>query len=268
MPNTKMTVPEFINKKKRSEKIAIVTAYDFPSATIADSAGVDAILVGDSVGMVALGYKNTIPVNMDIMLHHVSAVSKGAKNALVIADMPFLSYQTAISDAVRNAGRFLQEAGAAAVKLEGGIEYADTVAAISKAGIPIMGHIGLLPQSINRIGGYRPQGREESSADKLIADAESLQDAGAFAIVLELVPMSLSEKITNTLSIPTIGIGSGPACDGQVLVWHDLLGIYEGFAPKHAKRYAEIGKLIHEAIKSYVEDVRSGAFPTEKESVK
>ena len=268
MPEQTITAPDFIKMKERGEKIAVLTAYDYPSALIADAAGVDAILVGDSLGMVVLGYDTTLPVTMEDMLHHVKAVTRAAKRALVIADMPFMSYQISPEEGLRNAGRFLQEAGAAAVKLEGGGPVVETVARITSAGIPVMGHLGMQPQSVHQVGGYRAQGREEEAARRMLSDAKALQDAGVFAIVLEVVPMGLAKEISDSLRVPTIGIGAGPDCDGQVLVLHDMLGFYERFAPKHARRYAEIGENMRKAISDYVEDVRTGGFPGEKESVK
>jgi 3-methyl-2-oxobutanoate hydroxymethyltransferase len=253
--------------KERGEKIAVLTAYDYPSALITEAAGVDAILVGDSLGMVVLGYETTLPVTMDDMLHHVKAVTRAAKRALVIADMPFMSYQIGPEDGLRNAGRFMQEGGASAVKLEGGGRTVETVARITGAGIPVMGHLGMQPQSVHQVGGYRAQGREEEAARRIMSDAKALEDAGAFAVVLEVVPMGLAKEITAALRIPTIGIGAGIHCDGQVLVLHDMLGIYEHFAPRHARRYAEIGKTMQEAIAAYADDVRSGRFPGNKESI-
>jgi len=268
MSERRMTAPEFIRMKERGERIVVLTAYDFPSAAIAELAGVDALLVGDSVGMVSLGYKTTLPVTMEMMLHHAGAVARAAKRALVIADMPFMSYQVDDDDAVRNAGRFLQEAGAAAVKLEGAGPTVEIVERIVAAGIPVMAHLGYTPQSVHQLGGPRAQGREEEAARKMLAGAKELQDAGAFALVLEVVPMDLAKEITAELRIPTIGIGAGPHCDGQVLVFHDVLGIYEGYTPRHAKRYAEVGELMRKAIAEYAGDVRESRFPTEEESIR
>lgn len=259
----KTTAPEFLAKKERGEKIVVVTAYDYPSAIVAEAAGVDALLVGDSLGMVVLGYETTIPVTMDDMLHHVKAVSRASKEALVIADMPFMSYQTSPDEAVRNAGRFLQEGGAAAVKLEGGGRMAETVAKITDVGIPVMGHLGMQPQSVHQVGGYRAQGKDENAARRILADARELQDAGIFALVLEVIPADLAREVTAALRVPTIGIGAGPHCDGQVLVLHDLLGMYEHYTPRHARRYAEIGRDMRQAIARFADDVREGRFPSE-----
>jgi 3-methyl-2-oxobutanoate hydroxymethyltransferase len=255
----------FLEKKKKGEKITVLTAYDYLTAKIVDSGGVDAILVGDSLGMVVLGYPSTIPVTMEEMIHHTKAVVRGRKNAMVIFDMPFLSYQTGIRDAVLNAGRALKETGCDAVKIEGGTTQKETIRALVDAGIPVMGHIGLQPQSVKTLGGYRLRGKGEER-EKLIEDARAVEEAGAFAVVLEKIPFSLAKEITELLSIPTIGIGAGKYCDGQVLVFHDMVGLFEEFKPKFVKRYAELGKLAREAVKQYIEEVKSGKFPDEEHS--
>ncbi len=252
--------------KKRGERFAMLTAYDYPSARLVEEAGVPIILVGDTLGMVVLGYDTTIPVTMDEMLHHVKAVVRGTRKAHVVADMPFMSFQAGPQDALRNAGRMLKEGGAQSVKLEGGRRVADTISLLVSSGIPVMGHIGLTPQSVNQFGGYKVQGKTPAAAVKLINDAVALEQAGAYAIVLETIPAQLGEVITQKVSIPTIGIGAGPHCDGQVQVFHDLLGLFEEFVPKHAKRYAQLGEVIKEAVGRYVAEVKGGAFPTERES--
>ena len=252
--------------KKRGERFAMLTAYDYPSARLVEEAGVPIILVGDTLGMVVLGYDTTIPVTMDEMLHHVKAVVRGTRKAHVVADMPFMSYQPGPQDALRNAGRMLKEGGAQSVKLEGGPRVADTISLLVSSGIPVMGHIGLTPQSVNQIGGYKVQGKTPAAAVKLINDAVALEQAGAYAVVLETIPAQLGEVITEKVSIPTIGIGAGPHCDGQVQVFHDLLGLFEEFVPKHAKRYAQLGEVIKVAVGRYVAEVKEGAFPTERES--
>ncbi|MDO8616312.1 MAG: 3-methyl-2-oxobutanoate hydroxymethyltransferase [Dehalococcoidia bacterium] len=252
--------------KKRGEKIAMLTAYDYPSARLVEEAGVPIILVGDSLGMVVLGYDSTVPVTMDEMLHHVKAVVRATKRAHVVADMPFMSYQASPADALRNAGRLLKEGGAQSVKLEGGARVAETVRMMVEAGIPVMGHVGLTPQSVNQFGGYKVQGKTPAAAVRLLSDAMALQEAGAYAIVLETIPAQVAETITGKLSIPTIGIGAGPGCDGQVQVFHDLLGLFTDFTPRHARRYAEVGETIINAVRNYAFDVQEGRFPTDKES--
>lgn len=259
----RVTTATLRDMKAAGDPIVMVTAYDTPSARLAEEAGVDAILVGDSLGMTVLGYDSTLPVTLDDMLRHTAAVARGTSRALVIADMPFLTFQVSPKEAVRNAGRFLAEAGATAVKLEGGVSIAPTVERLVAAGIPVMGHVGLTPQSVNVFGGYKVQGRETDSAIALVQDALALEAAGAFAVVLELVPAELAAMVSEELSIPTIGIGAGGGCDGQVQVFHDLLGLGT-FVPKHAKRYAEVGDAIRSAIGAYAADVRSGAFPAEE----
>ncbi|MDI6894648.1 MAG: 3-methyl-2-oxobutanoate hydroxymethyltransferase [Bacillota bacterium] len=248
-------------KKRNGQKITMLTAYDYPTARAMDEIGIDIILVGDSLGMVVLGYENTVFVTMEEMLHHTRPVVRGAKNTMVVADMPFLTYHFSVEDALRNAGRFIQEAGAQAVKLEGGKERVPVVKAMVDAGIPVLGHIGLTPQSIHQLGGHRVQGKDLETAKKLISDAKALEEAGCFAIVLECVPAPLAERITKELSIPTIGIGAGAGCDGQVLVSHDLLGLFAGHAAKFVRQYAQIGQIMREAFKAYKEDVEAGRFP-------
>ena len=255
-------VTDFPAKKQRGEKLAILTAYDYATAFYVDAAGVDGILVGDTLGMVVLGHPTTLPVTMEQMLDRTAAVARAAQRAPVIADMPFLSYQVNDDEAVRNAGRFLKEAGAHAVKLEGGHRVAPLVQRLTETGIPVMGHLGMTPQSVHQFGGFRLQGRGRAASERVLADAVELEAAGAFALVLELVPAELAAAITKTLRIPTIGIGAGPACDGEVQVFHDLLGLCETLKPRHAKRYAEVGKLIQRAVAQYVAEVREGDFPT------
>ncbi len=262
MDRKKVTIPALHAKKQRGEPIAMITAYDYPGAQAVDEAGVDLILVGDSLGMVVLGYDSTVPVTMDEMIIHTAAVKRGTKYAHVVGDMPFLSYQADATEAIRNAGRFLKEGGADSVKLEGGAEMAPIVKAIVAAGIAVMGHIGLTPQSRSKLGGYRVQGKTRSAAHKLLADALALQEAGAYAIVLETTPDRVSEFISKQLSIPTIGIGAGAGCDGQVLVFHDLLGYFDRFSPRHNKLYANIRPIIIEAVKQYVSEVTRRDFPT------
>ncbi|MEO8586443.1 MAG: 3-methyl-2-oxobutanoate hydroxymethyltransferase [Acidobacteriota bacterium] len=261
LPQRKITLLTLQAKKDRGEPITMLTAYDFPTARALDRAGVDAILVGDSLGMVVLGYDTTIPVTMEDMLHHARAVSRGAKTAHLIGDMPFMSYQTSVEDALFNAGRFLKDGGMNAVKLEGGREIVPAVRAIVAAGIPVMGHIGLTPQKVNQLGGFRTQGKSATAARTLIEDAHALQDAGCHLLVLEAIPDRLAALITQRLSIPTIGIGAGAACGGQVLVTHDLLGMTDGFTPKFVKRYANLGEEMGRAFGAYIDDVAAGRFP-------
>ena len=263
----KVTTLTFRQKKERGEPITMLTAYDYPTAMAIDKAGIDSILVGDSLGMVVLGYENTLPVTMDEMLHHARAVSRGAKSALLVGDMPFMSYQVSTEEAVRNAGRFLQQAGMDAVKLEGGRERADAVRAIVGTGIPVMGHLGLTPQSVHQIGGFRAQGKTASAAKRLLEDAHILEDAGAFSIVLESVPAQLAEYISKQISIPTIGIGAGAGCDGQVLVTHDLLGLFERFTPKFVKQYANLHEVMNKAFADYLDDVETKRFPAVEHTV-
>src|SRR4030066_880566 len=266
MPN--FTIHDFLKKKKEGKKIIMLTAYDYPFAQIVDEAGIDAILVGDSLRMVVQGLDNTLPVTMDEMIYHTKMVTRAVKSAMVIGDMPFMSYQTGVEDAVRNAGRFLKEAGASAVKLEGGAEIASHIKAMTKSDIPVMAHIGLTPQSIHRMGGYKVQGKTEEAARKLIEEAHIVEDAGAFSVLLEAIPMDLAKKKTEELSIPTIGIGAGTYCDGQVLVLHDLLGLFERFVPKFVKKYANLKEDALKAIKIYKQEIEQGAFPSEEQSFK
>jgi 3-methyl-2-oxobutanoate hydroxymethyltransferase len=262
----KVTINDFLKKKQEGQKITMLTAYDYPFAQIVDEAGIDAILVGDSLAMVVQGLDNTLPVTMDEMAYHTKMVSRAAKRAMIIADMPYLSYQISVEDAVRNAGRFIKEAGAHAVKIEGGREVSEKVEAMTKAEIPVMAHIGLTPQAIHRMGGYKVQGRTEEAAKTLMEDAKILQDAGAFSLLLEAIPAGLAAQITKDLTIPTIGIGAGPHCDGQVLVIHDVLGLFERFVPKFVKRYANLKEDALEAIKQYKEEVEKGLFPGKEHS--
>jgi 3-methyl-2-oxobutanoate hydroxymethyltransferase len=262
----RITTAVIRNMKKKGERITMLTAYDYPTALIVDEAGTDIILVGDSLGMVVLGYDSTIPVTMEEMIHHTKAVSRAAKHAMVVGDMPFMSYQVSLEDAMYNAGRFLQEAGAQGVKLEGGREVAEITRRITSSGIPVMAHIGLTPQSVHQIGGYKVQGKEDASAKRILEDARILEEAGAFSIVLECVPAELAKAITKSLSIPTIGIGAGINCDGQVLVVHDMLGMFEKFTPKFVKTYDNLNVHMKDAIKQYLDEVRGGLFPEKKHS--
>src|SRR5437870_33302 len=264
----KVTVPEIIKMKQRGEKITCLTAYDYSFARILDEAGVDMLLVGDSVGCVVQGNHNTLAVTMDEMIYHTRAVVRGRKRALVIGDMPFLSYQASKEQALQNAGRFLKEAGGEAVKLEGGVAVKETIAATVNAGIPVMGHIGLTPQSVHQFGGYKIQGRDKTRREMVLRDAVAVEEAGAFAVVLEGMPLDLAEEITKRLTIPTIGIGAGVHCDGQVLVIHDMLGLFDDFTPKFAKRYAELGEIMTAAVKSFIEEVRAQKFPGKEHSFK
>lgn len=261
-----MTVKTFLKMKQRGEKIAVLTAYDFFTAKILDDIGIDSILVGDSANMVFYGAKDTLSISMDQMIYHTQAVSKAAKRALVIGDMPFLSYQTSVSDAILNAGRFLKEGGAHGVKIEGGLEMKDTVKRLIEVGIPVMGHIGMTPQSIEKFGGYSVQGKDEKKAEYLLESAKALEDAGCFSIVLECIPRELAKKISSTLKIPTIGIGAGIDCDGQVLVVNDILGLYEEFKPKFVRRYTELAKEMRKACKNFIDDVKTKKYPSEEES--
>ncbi len=264
----KNTTATFAEMKKKGEKITMLTAYDYSTAKMVDQAGINSILVGDSLGMVMLGYSDSTRVTMEDMLHHVKAVVRGTKNALVVADMPFMSYQTSVYDAVKNAGRFIQEGGAGCVKLEGGVSVKAQIEAIVKAGIPVCGHIGLTPQSINAFGGFKVQGKSVEAAKKIIEDAKAVEEAGAFAVVLEGIPAPLADIITNMLTIPTIGIGASKNCDGQVLVYQDMLGMYSDFTPKFVKKYANIGEAMTAAFRLYDEEVKKGAFPTEEYTYK
>ncbi|MBM3151547.1 MAG: 3-methyl-2-oxobutanoate hydroxymethyltransferase [Chloroflexi bacterium] len=263
----KVTVPALRKKKARREPITMLTAYDYPTALALDAAGLDIILVGDSLGMVVLGYPTTLPVTMEEMLHHCRAVARGASNSLLVGDMPFMSYQVSVPEAVRNAGRFLQEGGMDAVKLEGGRDRLEAVRAIVGAGIPVMGHIGLTPQSVNQFGGFRPQGRTAAAATRLLEDARLLEEAGCTSLVLESVPARLASLITNRLEIPTIGIGAGGGCDGQVLVTHDLLGLFERFTPHFVKKYADFHGEMLRAVREYKDEVEGGVFPAAEHEV-
>ncbi|MFC1925400.1 3-methyl-2-oxobutanoate hydroxymethyltransferase [Chloroflexota bacterium] len=262
----RMNIGKLKEMKQKGEKIPMLTAYDYATAKLIDEAGVPLILVGDSLGMVILGYDSTIPVTMEEMIHHTKAVARGAKQALVIGDMPFMTYHANISDTLYNAAQFMQEGGAQAVKLEGGVNVAEAVHRVVGCGIPVMGHIGLTPQSIHQLGGFKVQGKTSEAAVRLLEDARALEEAGAFAVVLETIPAPLGRLISQKISIPTIGIGAGPWCDGQVQVISDLLGLYTDFVPKHAKQYARLFETIKEAVSSYVSEVQGGVFPTEKES--
>ena len=263
----KVTTRTYLRKKQRGQPITMLTAYDYPTARAIDQAGIDSILVGDSLGMVVLGYANTLPVTMEDMLHHCRAVKRGAEYALLVGDMPFMSYQASVQDAVRNAGRFLQEAGMDAVKLEGGRERADAVQAIVSAGIPVMGHLGLTPQSVHQFGGFRPQGMENQAARRLLQDAQILQEAGCFSLVLESVPTRLATYVSQQIDIPTIGIGAGAGCDGQVLVTHDLLGLFDRFTPRFVKKYASFHGEMLGAFQAYKSEVEAGVFPAQEHSV-
>jgi 3-methyl-2-oxobutanoate hydroxymethyltransferase len=267
VPRRKVTTHTFLTKKQRGEVITMLTAYDYPTALAVDQAGIDSILVGDSLAMVVLGYENTLPVTMDDMLHHCQAVARGAHFCLLIGDMPFMSYQVSVEQAVRNAGRFLQEAGMDAVKLEGGRERLDAIRSIVAAGIPVMGHLGLTPQSVHQLGGFRAQGRTAAAARRLVEDAVLVQEAGCFGIVLESVPARLAAFISKRLQIPTIGIGAGLGCDGQVLVTHDLLGLFDRFTPKFVKKYANLHKEIAQAFAGYRSDVEARAFPAAEHTI-
>lgn len=264
----KYTTADFKKAKESGEKIPMLTAYDYSTAKIEDEAGVNAILVGDSLGMVMLGYENTLRVTMEDMIHHSAAVSRGAKNAFVVTDMPFMSYQTSVYDAVVNAGRLVKEGAADAVKLEGGVKFKEHIRAIADASIPVMGHIGMTPQSVNAFGGFKVQGKSAEDAKRVIADAKAVEEAGAFAVVLECVPSKLAAYITEMLSIPTIGIGAGNECDGQVLVYQDMLGMYSDFTPKFVKRFGNIGESMKECFEAYCDEVKSGEFPSKEHTFK
>jgi len=261
------TTADIRRKKASGERFAAITAYDVVTARLADEAGIPLILVGDSLGMVVLGYDTTIPVRLEDILHHTRAVVRGSSKALIVADLPFMTYQKSAEHALENAGRCLQEGGAQAVKLEGGRAMADTVSQLTSAGIPVMGHIGLTPQSVHQLGGFKAQGKDLARARELLADAIALQEAGAFAIVLECIPAELSKQITARLGIPTIGIGAGPHCDAEIQVVSDTLGWFSDFVPKHAKQYANLSDAAADALRTYVREVEEGAFPTERESI-
>ena len=262
----RITINQIKEMKQKGEKISMLTAYDYATAKIIDEVGIPLILVGDSLGMVVLGYESTIPVTIEDMLHHTKAVVRGAQQALVIGDMPFMTYHISVDDALKNAARFIQEAGAQVVKLEGGVTVAEKVRRIVECGIPVMGHIGLTPQSINQLGGFKVQGKTPEAATRMLEDAQILEEAGAFAIVLETVPAPLAALITQRVGIPTIGIGAGIGCDGQVLVINDILGSFTDFVPRHAKQYAKLTDIIRNAVTEYHNEVKAGSFPTDKQS--
>ena len=264
----KNTAATFAAAKAKGEKLSMLTAYDYSTAKLEDESGINGILVGDSLGNVVLGYEDTVSVTMEDMIHHGAAVARGAKNALVVVDMPFMSYEVTVEEAVRNAGRLMKEGRAGAVKLEGGVRVAEQIRAIVKASIPVMGHIGLTPQSINVFGGFKVQGKSEEAARALLADAKAVEEAGAFAVVIEAVPAALAQMITDAVSIPTIGIGAGAGCDGQILVYQDMLGMFSDFTPKFVKRYANVGEVMREAFANYAAEVASGAFPTVEHTYK
>ena len=264
----RLTIKDLQDMKARGEKIPMMTAYDYTSGKLLEQAGIPLMLVGDSLGMVVLGYDSTVPVTMGDMLHHIKTVVRGTEKAHIVGDLPFMSYHAEVSEAIRNAGRILKEGGAQSIKLEGGQEMAETVNRIVKSGIPVMGHVGLTPQSVNQLGGYRVQGKTISDAIRLMEDTRALEEAGAYAVVLECVPAALAQMITDRLSIPTIGIGAGAGCDGQVQVLHDFLGLFTDFLPKHARRYANLAETIQDAASQYISDVHLGEFPTDKESYK
>jgi len=267
LPEKRVRTHDFRLRKEQGLPITILTAYDYPTALAIDRAGLDCILVGDSLGMVVLGYANTLPVTMDEMIHHCRAVARGSRHALLVGDMPFLSYQVSPEEAVRNAGRFLQQGGMDAVKLEGGAEILPALRAILAAGIPVMGHLGLTPQSIHKLGGYRTQGKTAPAAKRMLEDAQALEEAGCFSIVLESIPAQLGELISGRLSIPTIGIGAGARCDGQVLVTHDVLGLFDRFTPRFAKKYADLQQEMARAFSAYREEVESRTFPGHEHAV-
>ena len=260
----KNTVSTLMQQKQSGDKITMLTAYDYTTAQIMDACGVNALLVGDSLGMVMLGYENTLPVTMEDMIHHTAAVSRGAANAFVVADMPFMSYQISVQEAVANAGRLIKEGGAHAVKLEGGAEVCEQIRAIVRASIPVVAHLGLTPQSVNAFGGFKVQGKSLDAARKLIADALKIQEAGACAVVLEGIPAKLAEIITQKLTIPTIGIGAGNACDGQVLVYQDMLGLTTGHTPKFVKQFAQLGEMMRSGIADYIRETKDGSFPAQE----
>jgi len=262
----RVSISQIKDMKQKGEKITMLTAYDYTTAKIIDEAGVPLILVGDSLGMVVLGYESTKPVTMEEMLHHTKAVVRGTKQAMVVGDMPFMTYHVSVSDALRNAARFIQEGGAQAIKLEGGVTVAEKVRSIVDCGIPVVGHIGLTPQSIHQLGGYKVQGKTSEAALKMVEDAQALEEAGAFAIILETVPAPLAAVITRKVGIPTIGIGAGVGCDGQVQVISDILGLFTGFVPKHAKQYAKMADTIRAAVSEYDKEVKAGSFPTDEQS--
>lgn len=264
----KNTVTTFKDAKKQGKKLTMLTAYDYSTAKLFDEAGVDSMLVGDSLGMTMLGYDSTLPVTMEDMIHHTKAVVRGAKNALVVGDMPYMSYHLSAQQAVENAGRFIKEAGAQAVKLEGGAAFCPEIEAMTRASIPVVGHLGLTPQSINAFGGFKVQGKSEEAARKIIEDAQALEAAGAFAIVLECVPAKLAEIITAKVAVPTIGIGAGAGCDGQVLVYQDMLGMYDNFTPKFVRKFAEVGAMMKQGVQEYCAAVQDSSFPAAEHTFK
>ena len=264
----KNTVNTLLQQKKDGNKITMLTCYDYSTAKLMEEVGVNTILVGDSLGNTMLGYEDTIQVTMEDMIHHTKAVARGAKNALVVADMPFMSYQTSVYDAVVNAGRLIKEGGAQAVKLEGGFEVTEQIKAIVDASIPVVAHIGLTPQSVNAFGGFKVQGKSEATAQKLLDEARAVEKAGAFAVVMECVPAKLAAKITEELSIPTIGIGAGAGCDGQVLVYQDMLGLFSDFTPKFVKQFANVGEIVKGAFEGYIREVQEGTFPAQEHTFK
>jgi 3-methyl-2-oxobutanoate hydroxymethyltransferase len=262
----RVSINQIREMKQKGEKFTMITAYDYSTAKIVDESGIPMILVGDSLGMVMLGYETTLPVTMEIMLHHTKAVVRGTENALIVGDMPFMTYHVNVEDCIRNAGRFIQEAGCQAIKLEGGVSVAEKVKRVVDCGIPVMGHIGLTPQSINAFGGFKVQGKTPDAAKKILDDAIALEQAGVFSIVLEVVPTPLATLITEKVSVPTIGIGAGPGCDAQVQIINDILGSYTDFVPKHAKQYVKLADIMGKALSEYDKEVKEGTFPTEKQS--
>jgi len=262
----RVTINDIKEMKRKGEKISMLTSYDYSTAKIVDEVGIPMILVGDSLGMVVLGYETTLPVTMEVMLHHTKAVVRGTEHAMIIGDMPFMTYHVSVEDCLRNAARFIQEAGAQAIKLEGGVTVAEKVRRVVECGIPVMGHIGLTPQSVHQLGGHKVQGRTSDAAARLLEDARALEEAGAFSIVLETVPAQLASLITQKTSIPIIGIGAGIGCDGQVQIINDILGSFTDFVPRHAKQYAKLADIIRDAITEYDKEVKAGTFPTEKHS--
>lgn len=265
---SRVTINDLIAKKAEGRKISMITAYDFPFARIVDEAGIDVILVGDSLAMVVQGLDNTLPVTMDEMIYHTRIVSRAVTHAMVMGDMPYMSYQVSVEDAVRNAGRFIKEGGASAVKVEGGSEISDRIRAMVRADIPVMAHIGLTPQSLHKMGGYKVQGRTDEARRRLLDEARAVEDSGAFSLVLEAIPMDLAQEITAALSIPTISIGAGPHCDGQVLVLYDILGLFDRFTPKFVRKYTNLKNPALDAVRAYIRDVEDGTFPSEGESFK
>ena len=262
------TITTFKEQKLKGDKITMLTAYDYPTAKLMDNAGINGILIGDSLGMTMLGYEDTLSVTMEDMIHHTACVARGAKNALVVADMPFMSYQVSVEEAVRNAGRLMKEGRAQAVKLEGGASVCKQIKAITEASIPVMAHLGLTPQSVNAFGGFKVQGKSLEAARTLIEDAKRVEEAGAFSVVLECVPAALAKIITETISIPTIGIGAGAGCDGQILVYQDMLGMYSDFTPKFVKKFANVGQVMTQAFADYIKETKEGTFPTVEQSFK